>query len=153
MGSNWIDPIIYNQITKLLPIPCVDLVIVYKGKFLLGKRINEPAKGLWFILGGRILKNETLENAAIRKAKEEVGIKIGKKDMKFLATKETMFRGKKSGDRHTINSIFVVRLRKFNEIDLAKADKNQNSEFGWFSKADKKWHFYVKDVLKLAGFR
>ena len=67
----------YAQITKVLPILCVDVVVQNSmGEYLLVKRANEPLKDQWWVVGGRVLKGETLEQAAIRKVKEEVGLKV-----------------------------------------------------------------------------
>ncbi len=45
-----------------------------KQEILLGKRLNRPAQGSWFVPGGRILKDESLENAFKRLMKEELAI-------------------------------------------------------------------------------
>ena len=47
---------LYKRIHKTMPIPCVDVVIRHKDRFLLCKRKNEPAKGLYWFVGGRVLK-------------------------------------------------------------------------------------------------
>lgn len=54
----------------------VDLLIRHKGGLLLGKRTNEPAKGHWFIPGGRVRKGETRSEAVRRIGKEEVGLQV-----------------------------------------------------------------------------
>jgi colanic acid biosynthesis protein WcaH len=67
---------LYQQIVDKMPIPCVDLVITQHNKILLVQRTQEPAKGLWWLPGGRIMKGETLEAAALRKAEQEVGLPV-----------------------------------------------------------------------------
>ncbi|MBP7087942.1 MAG: NUDIX domain-containing protein [Candidatus Omnitrophica bacterium] len=67
----------YKKIIDVLPILCVDIMVQNpKGEYLLVKRANEPLKGQWWVIGGRVLKGETLVEAAMRKVKEEVGILI-----------------------------------------------------------------------------
>ena len=67
----------YKQILEVLPILCVDVVIRNRrGEYLLVKREGEPLKGQWWVIGGRVLKGETLEQAAIRKAKSEVSVTL-----------------------------------------------------------------------------
>ena len=43
---------------------------------LLGKRVNKPAQGYFFSTGGRINKNETIDNAMARIAKNELNIEL-----------------------------------------------------------------------------
>lgn len=50
----------FQSLVQNAPLVSMDFMIRDKdGKFLVGKRNNEPAKGYWFFPGGRILKNET----------------------------------------------------------------------------------------------
>jgi colanic acid biosynthesis protein WcaH len=64
----------YARITKDMPILCVDVIIRNrKGEYLLVRRINEPKKGRWWVVGGRVLKGEPLERAVKRKVREETG--------------------------------------------------------------------------------
>ncbi|MGA9347297.1 MAG: NUDIX domain-containing protein, partial [Anaerolineae bacterium] len=65
----------YTEIVRVLPILCVDVVVMNtNGEYLLVKRANEPRKGHWWVIGGRVFRGETMEQAAIRKVKEEVGL-------------------------------------------------------------------------------
>ena len=74
---NLIKTSTYNQIIEVLPILCVDIVIQnIDGKYLLIKRANEPIKGCWWVVGGRVHKEETCEEAAIRKVWEEVSLNV-----------------------------------------------------------------------------
>jgi len=67
----------YKEIIDVLPILCVDIVARNtRGEILLVKRVNEPKKGEWWVIGGRVLKDETLEEAAVRKMKEEAGLAV-----------------------------------------------------------------------------
>ncbi|MBU6500529.1 MAG: NUDIX domain-containing protein [Patescibacteria group bacterium] len=139
---------LYRKIVGVMPIPCVDAVIVRGKKFLLGKRINKPAKGQWFVIGGRVLKGESLEAAVRRHVQTETGIS-GVKVKKFLIAAPTMFKNSAQGpSSHTINSVFLVEL---SEKKLLL--NNENEKLKWFSRIDKNWHPYVKNVLQLAGFK
>lgn len=67
----------YTEILEILPILCVDVVAQNaRGEYLLIKRANEPKKDEWWVIGGRVLKGETLEEAAIRKVREELGQQV-----------------------------------------------------------------------------
>ncbi len=146
--KNTIDRSLYRKIFEVLPIPCVDIVIEHGGKFLLCRRKNKPMKDAWWLIGGRVYKNETLERAALRKAREEAGIK-GAKIEKFLGTESTFFKNSAFGpSTHTINSVFLVKTRA---VPVLIPD-DQSSDFRWFSKIETKWHPYVRNMLRAAGF-
>jgi len=67
----------YKQIINVLPILCVDIVVKNAAEqYLLIRRANEPLKDQWWVIGGRVLKGETLNEAAIRKVKEETDLDI-----------------------------------------------------------------------------
>lgn len=129
-----------------MPIPCVDIVIKQNGKILMGKRTNKPVKGFWWFPGGRINKGETLEEAAIRKIKQEIGIDV--KKVKQLGVEETIFKndGPFGWTTHTINIVFLVEFKKDEKIILDE----QHSEFKWFLKIEKDFHSYLKKFIKLA---
>lgn len=160
IGPRYIEGKLYKQILRTIPIPCVDVVIVHRGKprtrastmrdrFLLGKRVNKPARGEWWFVGGRILKGETLEQAVARHVKLETGInKI--KIKKLLTTRGTMFGNSAQGPpSHTINTVFLVEAG----TDKLSLGDGENRELRWFSRINKNWRPYVKEMLRLAGFR
>ena len=65
----------FIDIVKATPLVSVDILLVRGGKdILLGLRNNRPAQGYWFVPGGRILKNEKIEQALVRIAEKELGI-------------------------------------------------------------------------------
>lgn len=59
-----------------IPIVSVDLVVECPDGIVLGKRANEPAKGEWFVPGGRVRKGERLDEAVHRVADEELGVDV-----------------------------------------------------------------------------
>ena len=59
------------------PLVAMDLVLVRGGsEILLGQRNNRPAQGFWFVPGGRIRKNEPMQQALARVAREELGLDL-----------------------------------------------------------------------------
>jgi colanic acid biosynthesis protein WcaH len=66
----------WQTIVEHVPIVSVDLV-VYRGESVfLAKRTNEPAKGEWFVPGGRVKKGETRKEAVRRVAQTELGVDV-----------------------------------------------------------------------------
>jgi colanic acid biosynthesis protein WcaH len=74
--SEWIPDHDWATIVANVPIVSVDLLVRYDGGLILGKRTNEPAKGYWFMPGGRVHKNETRSEAVHRIGNDELGLDI-----------------------------------------------------------------------------
>jgi 8-oxo-dGTP diphosphatase len=58
------------------PLLTVDIIIEYQQKMVVIRRRNDPFKGHYALPGGFVDVGETVENAAIREAKEETGLDI-----------------------------------------------------------------------------
>ncbi len=123
---------IYKAIIQSMPILCVDIVLHAPTKgYLLVKRRNEPLKGEFWVVGGRVQKGETALEAAFRKVKEELGISLTK--MRMLGVYEDFF-DKNSMDLdtlyHTVSLVFHAEIGNFSEIKL----DDQSSEWKFFEK-------------------
>ena len=70
----------YGQMVRDCVICCVDCVVVRfntltrRKECLLVERATEPARGIWWLPGGRLIKGETFFEGAIRKTKQETGL-------------------------------------------------------------------------------
>lgn len=61
---------------KRVPSLTVDIVIPASDGVVLVKRANEPYKNRWALPGGFVNYGEKLEDAAVREAEEETGLKV-----------------------------------------------------------------------------
>jgi colanic acid biosynthesis protein WcaH len=70
----FLDKETFSTVIESTPLVSIDLVIKnQQGQALLGQRLNRPAKGFWFVPGGRVLKNESLAAAFKRLTLDELG--------------------------------------------------------------------------------
>jgi colanic acid biosynthesis protein WcaH len=70
----WLDLPTFQTVVASTPLVAIDLVVRNsRGDALLGLRVNRPAYGYWFVPGGRIYKNESLDNAFRRISRDELG--------------------------------------------------------------------------------
>ena len=85
------------------PVPAVDLIIEIEGKGLvLIERLNPPPG--WALPGGFVEVGETLEQAAVREAKEETCL-----DVELLGQFHTYSDPKRDPRMHCISTVFVAR--------------------------------------------
>lgn len=65
--ANRLDDDAFLAVISNTPLVSIDLVLTDAGgAMLLGRRLNEPARGSWFVPGGRIYKDESLDQAFAR---------------------------------------------------------------------------------------
>ena len=58
------------------PQVAVGAVVVHQGHLLMVRRDQEPAKGLWSVPGGRVVKGEYLNDAVAREVLEETAVDV-----------------------------------------------------------------------------
>lgn len=63
----------YDYILKNMPVFCVDWLIRYENKYLLLERTQQPLKGRYWHIGGRLRMDETIKEAARRLQEREIG--------------------------------------------------------------------------------
>ena len=63
------------EVTKKMPIPCVDAIVWRDQEFLVGWRTIPPYKNLWALPGGRMIRGESFAQTAIRHCRES-GLRI-----------------------------------------------------------------------------
>ncbi|TKX69184.1 NUDIX domain-containing protein [Halorubrum sp. GN11GM_10-3_MGM] len=137
--EDWITDPDWQTIVKHVPIVSVDLVVFHEDAVLLAKRENEPAKGQWFVPGGRVLKNETREEAVHRVAKQELGVavdiieSIGAYEHIYETADVDVENGK-----HYLANGYVVRPRE-NNFDL----DSQHSAAKFFESPPNELHEFI----------
>jgi colanic acid biosynthesis protein WcaH len=140
---------LYNQIIANVPIACVDVAIIARGCVLLVKRTDPPARGQWWLPGGRVLKGEMMREAALRKAREEAGIECNAGPIIYTA--ETIFPdGPGDIPIHSINSCFFMYPVK---PEFTPKIDTHHTEFTWVNTIDSNLHEYVKRCLFAAGLK
>jgi colanic acid biosynthesis protein WcaH len=143
-----IEKDVYSKIHSLIPIPCVDLVIIRDNRILLVRRKLEPAKGQYWFPGGRIMRNESFVNATKRLAKAEVGLDIDIKKIAHIGIGNLLFPTDPFGHgqgTHSVTFVFKCVVGNDNPI----LDQNHD-EFIWWDGSSGDHHAYVKNYAAKA---
>ena len=141
-----------NQTFKIVlnstPLISIDLIVKKDNKILLGKRINKPAQGYLFSIGGRVYKNETINSAMMRIAKTELNIGL-KLIPKFIGVFEHFYDDSiyQELSTHYVNLAYEFEIEKTLNLPT-----EQHSEYQWLAIDEllksKQVHKYVKDYFK-----
>lgn len=144
-----IDPKDYKKIVELMPIMVIDYLIYENDKsnnILLVKRNNEPLKDQWWVPGGRIFKNESVNKSSKRILRKETGIiKSDLKYLNFIGYYEAQYpKSEWDTDTHTISLIFEGTLKS--ELTPIVLD-NQSSKYKFGPPPDDLMEFLISSGI------
>lgn len=130
----WLSDQTFKSVIQHTPLISIDLIVRNEqGEVLLGKRVNAPAKDYWFVPGGRVRKNETLDDAFVRLVREELGIESGltRADAKFLGVFEHFYDNCVFGNYVSTHYIVLAYSIKFiNNLNKEKMSE-QHFLYTW----------------------
>jgi len=88
----WLDLPTFQTVVASTPLVAIDLVVRNgRGEVFLGLRVNRPAYGFWFVPGGRIRKNESLDSAFRRITQDELGRPFERATARLLGVYEHFY--------------------------------------------------------------
>ena len=139
----------FKTVVNSTPLISIDLLVKKDNKILLGKRINKPAQGYFFSIGGRVYKNESIQQATARIAKDELNISL-KLTPRFIGVFEHFYDDGiyKDISTHYINLAYEVDINN----EMLNLPTEQHNEYQWLSIDEllksKQVHKYVKDYFR-----
>ena len=126
----------FHSIVALTPLVSIDLIVGNsQGEILLGKRNNRPAQGSWFVPGGRVLKNERLDDAFKRLTQEELGLAVTRDKAIFQGIHEHLYEDSVFGETPDTHYVVLVYRIEVNPEDL-QLPNEQHSEYSWWTAED-----------------
>ena len=143
-----LDDQTFETVINSTPLISIDLLVKKDNKILLGKRINKPAQGYLFSIGGRVYKNETIDNAMMRIAKNELNIEL-KLTPRFIGVFEHFYDDSIYQDvsTHYVNLAYEIEIE-----ETLNLPNEQHNEYQWLTIDEllksKQVHQYVKDYFK-----
>ncbi|MFT4941842.1 MAG: colanic acid biosynthesis protein WcaH [Paraglaciecola sp.] len=132
----FLDETTFKTVIASTPLISIDLVVKNtKDEYLLGFRNNRPAQGFWFVPGGRVLKDETMDDAFIRLCQDELGISLTRQKASFLGPFEHFYNDYVFGEDITTHYV-VLGYALTIDIDLASLPQEQHNQYAWFTAND-----------------
>jgi colanic acid biosynthesis protein WcaH len=125
----------FKKIVENAPLVSIDLIVERNRKYAFGRRLNPPAKGMLFVPGGRIHKDQTIEDTFRLLTQRELGIACDIANAVFLGMYEHFYSDSVVGDSVTTHYVvlaYLIRLGPEIEIDLS----DQHAETYWLNQED-----------------
>lgn len=122
----------FSTVIDSTPLISIDLIVKnQQGQALLGYRTNKPAQGYWFVPGGRIQKNESMENAFSRLCQNELGLICLIDQAKFLGPFEHFYNDSVFGEHVSTHYVVLGYGITVDESQLTLPTE-QHSQYQWF---------------------
>jgi colanic acid biosynthesis protein WcaH len=143
-----LDDQIFKTVVDSAPLVSIDILIKKDNKILLGRRVNKPAQGYFFSIGGRINKNETVVNAMAKVALNELNIEL-KSVPKFIGIFEHFYDDSiyKDVSTHYVNLAYEYEVEETPDLPT-----EQHSAYQWFTVDEllnsDQVHKYTKDYFR-----
>ncbi|TPD49117.1 MAG: GDP-mannose mannosyl hydrolase [Thalassolituus maritimus] len=139
MAKQWLDPDTFKTIVDTTPLVSIDLLVRNAdGQILVGKRVNRPAQGYWFVPGGRILKNERITDAFARLTEAELGIRLDIAAATYLGLYEHFYDdsiftdgGDNISTHYVVSGFEVVLPEGYSSLPY-----EQHNEYRWLSEEE-----------------
>ncbi|MEZ9872015.1 GDP-mannose mannosyl hydrolase [Vibrio sp. 10N.261.51.C6] len=123
----------FKTVVASTPLVSIDLIIKNEqGQVLLGERTNRPAKGYWFVPGGRILKDENFEQAFLRLTSVELGQEYSIASATFLGPYQHFYTDNFSGTDFSTHYV-VLGYELTVDIDINDLPVEQHCAYQWWS--------------------
>jgi colanic acid biosynthesis protein WcaH len=143
-----LDDATFKTVLDSTPLISIDILLKKGGKVLLGKRVNKPAQGYFFSIGGRINKNESIDNAMARVALNELNIEL-RSIPKFIGVFEHFYDDSIYRD---ISTHYVNIAYEYGVEETPDLPTEQHSAYKWFTVNEllksKQVHKYTKDYFR-----
>jgi colanic acid biosynthesis protein WcaH len=107
-----LDAALFAAVVANAPLVSIDLIVEDQhGAVLLGLRNNPPAQDCWFVPGGRVRKNETLDQAFARISTEETGLSLTRSKARLIDVYEHFYNTDFAGTAGTSTHYVVLAYR------------------------------------------
>lgn len=128
-----LPPTRYIDVVRDTPLVSIDLLVQDDAdRLLLGWRNNRPAQHRWFVPGGAVYKNETLDAAFARIALTELGLDSRRADADYLGVFEHFYPDNFL-DRPDITTHYVVQAYRLRWPATKELKRDQqHDKWRWF---------------------
>lgn len=133
----YLDTKDFLAVVRDTPLVSIDLIVENEeGQVLLGLRTNQPAQGYWFVPGGRIQKDESLDDAFLRLTEVELGVKVARKNAVLLGVYEHFYDDNFAKVEGVGTHYVVIAYKIAAKSQTLLLPQEQHSSYVWMSEID-----------------
>lgn len=141
----------FKGLVSNAPLFAIDLVVVNsRQQLLVGLRKNAPARGFWFVPGGRVYKNEPQQQAFSRITHQELGCTFNIENAVLLGVYDHFYDDSVFGSdisTHYVNTPYLLQV----DEKTLMLPKEQHSSYKWVAlsslESDQSVHHFSKVFL------
>lgn len=151
--SDWLADHIFAQSIASLPLVSIDFLVkdAASEHYLLGWRCNRPAADHWFVPGGRVRKNERLDDAFSRLCEFELGVDLHRSAAKWRGVYQHFYDDYVFGEGVSTHYI-VLAYEVTVEPNQLVLPAEQHSMYHWMTRDEiatsNLVHQYSKDYFQ-----
>tara|TARA_Y100001933_G_C18842309_1_gene498086 strand:+ start:257 stop:739 length:483 start_codon:yes stop_codon:yes gene_type:complete len=130
----------FENLVSKMPLVSIDICILKNRTILLGRRKNSPAKDFYFVPGGRIRKDEKIDEATDRILIDEIGYKFKDNHIKkktLLGIYEHFyndnFQGNSKFGTHYIVLSYLIKFEYIEKVAKVDIDFDQHRKYIWYN--------------------
>ncbi len=126
------------MVVRHTPLVSIDLVVRNaRDEVLLGRRSNAPARGWWFVPGGRVCKDERLAAAFRRITREELGVERALDEARLLGVYEHLYDDNAAGEPGFGTHYVVLAQELRLDVPAGTLPTEQHGGYRWSSPAER----------------
>lgn len=127
----------FAKVVENTPLVSIDLIVEdAEGRILLGKRNHSPAKGKWFVPGGRVLKNETILCAFQRLLREELNSDTETFSFEFHGLYQHLYDDSFFSECVSTHYVVLAYSLRLAAGECPLPPYKQHSEYRWLTRDD-----------------
>tara|TARA_R110000772_G_scaffold248454_1_gene362511 strand:+ start:14079 stop:14537 length:459 start_codon:yes stop_codon:yes gene_type:complete len=150
---DWLADDIFGQGVASLPLVSIDLLVkdAVSERYLLGWRCNRPAADHWFVPGGRVRKNERLDDAFSRLSEFELGVDLHRSAAQWRGVYQHFYDDYVFGEGVSTHYI-VLAYEVIVDLSRLVLPTEQHSKYRWMTREEitesTLVHQYSKDYFQ-----
>ena len=136
----FLDTDTFRTVVANAPLVSIDLLVSNSdGDILLGQRLNRPAQGYWFVPGGRIYKDESLDQAFQRITESELGRLFVRQNCGLLGVYEHFYQDSvfgQNGNAPSTHYVAIAHQVKLEADEALTPPHDQHRLYRWWKPQD-----------------